>query len=226
MRKKRKVDARYQKTAKRASDDLNRPQPWDSDEMRSMKRELRLEAARSGAGNPLTSIKLKLHPGAPIERLRKNGKIGPVEITASEEMEMACRVITAGLVMRGPTMERVDRSNGGDEPAPIVDAVARYQRWCAHWAKRLVAGDRTLRCVQAAVIEGRWCRDIDRQLGQRHGLAQRAVVWGLRDYAVRAGWITGSLAVQWRTEAEYGWQQARQNAPQILVPKISNMRVA
>jgi hypothetical protein len=181
---------------------------WVSPTMKSMKRMLRLEAHNSPhGGTPETSIKLRLGGGPPIERLRTSGRIGPIEVAAADEIELAVYSITNGLNMKGISLERIDRGQDSWEPAAVVDAQNNYNRWAKHWTLRLVGGDQTLWIVRAAIIELKSFHAIDGSIGMREGTAAKAVIWGLRDYCVRSGWLTnGKLASDWSNQAAVGWK--------------------
>src|SRR6185437_4357080 len=95
------------------------------------------------------------------------------------------------LMIRPLSMERSDRSASPAEPVAILDAVARYREWSRVWSVRAKRGDPTLEIVVAVVIDERPLRELDSDLRLRNGAASRALIAGLRDYAARAGWISG-----------------------------------
>ena len=171
---------------------------WQSPELRAMKRVLRIEARRSPhGGTPETAIKL---------RLRAAKRIGPLELAAAEEIERAVTAISAGLALKAPDLERVERGRGHREPASLVDTVARYMRWARHWAQRATSGDQTFRVVRGAVIEQQSFHSLDRAIGVREGTSAKATVWGLRSYCAMAGWLDRSTQRAWEGEAANGWK--------------------
>jgi hypothetical protein len=68
--------------------------------------------------------------------------------------------------------------------------------------RRARGGDRTLEIVIAAVVDERAFHVIEADVGIRHGMAARAVIAGLRDYAARAGWTEPRTGAAWIADAE------------------------
>lgn len=169
-------------------------------------RELRkVERESKSGGTGATIIRLT---GKPIERLVLAKEIGPEELQAANDISTAFMSIAGALMVRGQTWERIDRGQDTQEPAAVIDAQRRYRAFAAHWSMRRNGwGDRTLEIIIAAVIDERAWYLIDQDLSLRHGVAKLATIRGLRDYAVRAGWIKGRLGDKWRAEAGNTWRR-------------------
>jgi hypothetical protein len=165
----------------------------------TIKRAVRQAELRSGTGGTGYTI-LKL-TAKPIARLIEKRQIGPEELQAAQDISTAFHSLTGVLWLRPLLMERLDKGHGGNEPAAIVDAQRRYRNWADHWSMLRKRGDRTMEIVIGAVIDERAFSTIENDIGLRHGIAKRATIRGLRDYAVRADWVKGQLAARWRAEA-------------------------
>lgn len=165
----------------------------------AIKRAARQAELRSGTGGTGYTI-LKL-TSKPIARLIEKRQIGPEELQAVQDICTAFHSLTGALWIRPLLMERLDRSHGGNEPAAIVDSQRRYRNWADHWSMLRKRGDRTMEIVIAAVIDERAFHIIEDDIGLRHGIAKKATIRGLRDYAARADWVKGKLAAKWRLEA-------------------------
>jgi hypothetical protein len=106
------------------------------------------------------------------------------------------------MMIRSPSLEKLDATCHGGEPARVIDAVSRYKPWARHWSQRARRGDRTLEIVVAAVIDERAFHIIEADAGIRHGMAARVTIAALRDYAARAGWTGRTTGDAWISEAE------------------------
>ena len=145
-----------------------------------------------------TGYTLLRHAHGPIERLVRAKAIGPEELQAANEIGVAFMAIAGSLLLKSASLERVDRGSGGPEPAWLIDAQRRYRNWAGVWSKAAkLCGDRTLEAVIAAVVDERSLESIETDIGARHGTARRMIANGLRDYALRAGWIKGKVAAEW-----------------------------
>lgn len=164
-----------------------------------IKRAARQAELRSGTGGTGYTI-LKL-TSKPIARLIEARQIGPEELHAAQDICTAVHSLTAGLWIRPLLMERQDKGPGGHEPVAIVDAQRRYRNWANHWSRLRKRGDYTMEIVIGSVIDERAFKTIEEDIGLRHGIAKKATIRGLRDYAVRAAWVKGKLAAQWLAEA-------------------------
>lgn len=147
-------------------------------------------------GTGLTRLKLSPNP---VARLADAKKLGPEELQAVEEINTAFSALASRLMVRGMAMERVDRSRFGDGgTGSAARAVEHYTRWADHWSARAKAYcDPTLEIVVAVAVDQRPVRAVAAELGFDHRKIETAVVNGLRDYAARAGFVTGSMAVRW-----------------------------
>ena len=144
-----------------------------------------------------TGYTLLRHTHGPIERLVRAKAIGPEELQAAHEIDVAFMAIAGSLLLKSADLERVDRGTGGPEPAWLVDAQRRYRVWAGAWSVATKQhGDRTLEVVIAAVVDERSLEAIELDVGLRHGTAKRMIANGLRDYAIRAGWLRGKTAVK------------------------------
>jgi hypothetical protein len=170
-----------------------------------LKRALRKAERRAGDGSAIGGTGatiLKMLP-PPLARLLDKGRIGTEEVRAADEIAVAFHAQAGALRIKPPSLERRDATYHGGEPVFVIDAVARYKRWAAHWSARAGrGGDRTLEIVIAAVIDERAFHVIEADLSIRHGVAARAVISGLRDYAARAGWTDRRTAQAWLEAAE------------------------
>lgn len=151
------------------------------------------------AGTGFTIIKLS---ASPIRRLLERGRIGAEELRAAEEIVLAFQSMTSALWVRPQTLERRDRSyHGNYEPAAVVDAMARYKAFAAHWSTQARHGCPLLAILIEAIVDERGLREIEADRRLRNGRASQIVVGGLRDYAARSGWVTGGIATSWFEQA-------------------------
>lgn len=147
---------------------------------------------------------LKMRP-RPIPKLVDEGKLGQTELEAAREIETAFNGLTAGLASRGINYDRVDCGRGDPSAAWLARnarIVARYQAFAKVWTDRNNDyGDPTLAILIDAIIDQRWMRTLANDHGCRVEKVERAIIGGLRDYAARAGFVTGHQAQRWRDEA-------------------------
>lgn len=147
----------------------------------------------------LACLRLK---GGPLASLIDRRKIGPAEVQAAQDIDLAFTAITIGIGFKPISLERKDRGGEANWPAATIDAVRRYQAWSNFWSERKKRGDKSLPICIAAVIDERSLSGIEDDEGIRNGSAGKIVARMLRDYAARAGWVTGHLAAQWKAEAQ------------------------
>jgi hypothetical protein len=166
--------------------------PAKPDTLTAMKRAVR-KAERDQPGTGYTRLKQQ---SGPIQRLLDRRRIGPQELQAAEDITRAFHAIAGALMIRPISMERSDRSASPAEPVATLDAIARYREWSLLWSKRAKRGDPTLEIVVAVVVDERPLRELDGDLRLRNGAASRALIGGLRDYAARAGWLSGGGKVE------------------------------
>ena len=62
-------------------------------------------------------------------------------------------------------------------------------------------GDKTLAILIDGVVDEWPLYVIEDRHGLRHGIARKAIVRGLRDYAARAGWVDATTRAQWLADA-------------------------
>lgn len=147
----------------------------------------------------LACIRLK---GGPLASLIDRKRIGPAEVMAAQDIDKAFAAITIGIGFKPISLERKDGGSGQSNwPAATIDAVRRFQVWSSFWSDRKKRGDKSLPICIAAVIDERSLSGIEDDEGVRNGTAGKVVARMLRDYAARAGWVTGHLAAQWTAEA-------------------------
>jgi hypothetical protein len=187
-----------------------------------MKRALRKAQRRSGEGRELGGTGatiLKFLP-APLARLADRKRIGAEEIRAADDIAIAFHAQAGALMIKPPSLEKRDATYQGHEPLWIIDAVARYKKWSAHWTLRARSSrDRTLEIVVAAVIDERAFHAIEADIGIRHGVAARVIIAALRDYAARAGWTDSRTAQTWIDAAADAYGANRRVSASANKPK-------
>ena len=169
-----------------------------------LRRTIRKAERRSGDGREIggTGATVLRFRAAPLVRLIEKKRVGTEEVRAADDITMAFHAQAGAVMIKSPSLEKRDATYHGREPTWIIDAVSRYKRWARHWSQRARRGDRTLEIVIAAIIDERAFHSIEADVGVRHGMATRAVVAGLRDYAARAGWTDRNTGEAWIKEAE------------------------
>ena len=178
-------------------------QQRDRDPARRMKRLVRVaEAQTPGPATGQTVIKQYARP---VQSLIDAKEIGPEETRAAEDIEAAIFALCGVLGIGSISLDRVDAgfSSSNAKAAAITARVLRYQEWADYWSRRKKTEfDPMLEVVFAAVVDERSIRDIASEVGRHHRVVRAALAAGLRDYAARAGWVTGSLRKLWEREAE------------------------
>jgi hypothetical protein len=150
--------------------------------------------------NALAEAKLA---GSPMTMLIEKGSAKGEELMAAQEIEEAFMAISGAMMFKPQTLEKIDKGRAPDWSIRTARMVERYQAFANHWSVRKKRDlDYTLQCVIELVVDKRPVRQIAEDLGFHHTKIERAVLAGLRDYAVRAGWVDGKLAGQWTAEAE------------------------
>jgi hypothetical protein len=153
-------------------------------------------------GTALTALKMRQKP---LTKLVDEGKIGMEEMQSADEICTAFSAIASRLSIRGGGMDRVDGGGGGDAPwsAGVVKIIQRYQAWANHWSRRAeLLCDPMLEVVVAAVIDERPARAIAADVCRRPSTVEQAIGAGLRDYAARAGIVSGTQAQRYIAGAE------------------------
>jgi hypothetical protein len=183
---------------------LRRRPEGDARTLGRLKRAIRKAERRSGEGREVggTGATVLRFRAAPLVRLIEKKRIGTEEIRAADDITKAFHAQAGAVMIKSPSLEKRDATYHGREPAWIIDAVSRYKRWTRHWSQRARYGDPTLEIIVAAVIDERAFHSIEADVGIRHGMAARAAVAGLRDYAARAGWTDRNTGEAWIKEAE------------------------
>jgi hypothetical protein len=165
-----------------------------------IKRTARLAELEHGSGGTGYTI-LKMRP-TPVCRMVDDGTIGPEQLWAATDIELAFHAIAGALALRSPCIEKIDHGVSEHTPAYIIDSVTRYKGFAAYWAKRRTWGDRTFEAVIMVVVDRRPFSVVEIDLGLRHGKAKAITAAGLGDYAARAGVVRGELAQRWLDAAE------------------------
>jgi hypothetical protein len=171
---------------------------------RRMQRAIRKAERRAGDGQNTggTGATILRFRAPPLTRLLEKKRIGSEEVRAAGDITTAFHAQAGAVMIKSPSLEKRDASYQGREPFRIIDAVSRYKPWARHWSERARRGDRTLEIIIAAIVDERAFHVIEADAGIRHGLAARATIAGLRDYAARAGWTDRHTADAWIREAE------------------------
>jgi hypothetical protein len=170
--------------------------------LRRLQRAIR-KAERSADGRDTgTGATVLRLSAAPLARLIERRRISGEEVRAAGDIATAFHAQASAVMIKSPALEKRDASYQACEPFRVIDAVARYKPWAQHWSQRARRGDRTLEIIVAAIIDERPFHIIEADAGIRHGMAARATIAGLRDYAARAGWTDRRTADAWIREAE------------------------
>jgi hypothetical protein len=163
------------------------------------KAERRSPDGRAAGGTGATMLRFR---AAPLARLVEKRRIGAEEVRAADDIATAFHAQAGAVMIKSPSLEKRDAAYQSREPVRSIDAVARYKPWARYWSQRARLGDRTLEIVIAAVIDERAFHAIEADTGIRHGMAARATVAALRDYAARAGWTDRNTGDAWIRGAE------------------------
>jgi hypothetical protein len=161
--------------------------------------------------------------GGPLASLIDRKRIGPAEVMAAQDIDKAFTALTIGIGFKPIVLERRDRGGDTHWPAATIDAVRRFQAWSGFWSDRKKRGDKSLPICIAAVVDERSLSGIEDDEGVRNGTAGKVVARMLRDYAARAGWVTGHLALQWKAEAEMSF---RLDPLTVAVRRHASLRAA
>jgi hypothetical protein len=169
-----------------------------------MQRAIRKAERRSGDGRETggTGATVLRFRATPLATLIEKRRIGGEETRAADDIATAFHAQAGAVMIKSPSLEKLDAAGPGREPVRVIDAVSRYKLWARHWSQRARFGDRTLEIIVAAVIDERAFHTIEADAGIRHGMAARVTIAGLRDYAARAGWTDRNTGDGWIREAE------------------------
>ena len=160
--------------------------------------------AELASGTGATGYTILKFRSSPIARFVEHHDIGPEEFWAATDIDFAIYAISGALTYKCPYSEKVDGGYVEYIPAKIIDAVARYKAWAAHWSKLRAWGDKTLEIVIAAVVDQRPFDNIEIDLGLYKEKAKAVTIAGLRDYAARAHMVPPSK--RWN-----GWPRQQNN---------------
>lgn len=175
---------------------------------------------KSGTGGTGQTI-LKM-TAKPLGRLVDDHRIGPVEVMAAQDFELAFMTIGRALWIKPQSYERRDPSYGGVERVKEIDAQTRYKAFADHWSMMRKRGDKTLEILTRALIDEQPFRLIEDDLNIKHGVASKAVIRGLRDYAARAKWTDPATAALWKAEAGTTFKT---NHPQVTLAMAASRRL-
>lgn len=140
--------------------------------------------------------------GGPIASLIDRGRIGGEELQAAQDIDKAFSALSMGLGFKPLSFEHRSPSTNPQTPLAVMDAIERYQSFARYWSDRALNGDKSFEVLIGAVVDERSFTSIEDDIGIRNGMAGKIVVRLLRDYAARAKWVTGSLAEQWKLDAQ------------------------
>jgi hypothetical protein len=157
--------------------------------------------AELASGTGATGYTILKRRSSPIERLVDEHAIGPEELWAAIDIDLAFNGISGAVGYKCPYSEKVDRAYVEHHSARVIDSVTRYKAWAGHWSTRRGWGDRTLEIIIAAVVDQRAFSIIEIDLGLRHGKAKAVTIAGTRDYAARARMVPPQLAQDWMNAA-------------------------
>jgi len=126
-----------------------------------------------------------------IEQWRDEGNLQDCMEAAIKEIEVCHRAICEGLWTK--TASYGDRVSGGadrDWPAWVALAIRdRYGPWRDAMAIRRTAFGQPIHEITIdALVDGVSLRSIDSARKWRKGTAKSYIMWGLREYAIMAGW--------------------------------------
>lgn len=138
---------------------------------------------------------------SPIQRLIESRQIGGEEVQAADEIVRVFMAISGALFARSASLVRVDRGLAPPDPPGMIDAHARYRAFAAHWSDMAKRGHPMLEILIDALVDETPFRVLDYRHRVRHGKCRRVVIAGLRDYAARAGWVSGQTRAAWLLEA-------------------------
>lgn len=175
----------------------------EADALSQKRSDIRDAVEDTGTGFTILKYRKK-----PIEILSDKGKISSIELGAADGISRAYYLIVSRLKIGGMTLDRVDCSRPTEEERlkRLKRDAARielYQGFANIWTKRNKDyGDPTLEIVIDAVIYEMSLNAIWSKHGYRLARIEKALIGGLRDYAARAGFVTGHQASQWMDEAE------------------------
>lgn len=157
--------------------------------------------SRNGA-NGFTLLKFRK---TPVDFLVSIGAIGPTELAAAHEFSWVFESLTSDLRFCSINQEASTRQKTeNNRPATKreTEAWGHYKEFSNYWsARKKQHGDLTLAIMVAAVIDQMPLEAIavDYNLSQQK--ARDVIIRGLRDYAVRAGWVASGDAVKWTAAA-------------------------
>jgi hypothetical protein len=161
------------------------------------------EATAGDSGTGFTIIRMARHQ-PPLRTLLDARKIGPDELRAAEQIELAWLSITTGGRLVAASLERTIHG-GTNKPWPIetVLAVRNYQRWANYWADEWKRTRNPMgEVIWSAVIDEWPISVIAEDIGYGRKRTARAIVCGLRHYAAWTNMITGIQREAWIAAAQ------------------------
>jgi hypothetical protein len=181
--------------------ELRKPVKADASDMAvsRIKRAVRKAERMAGDGGEVggtgqTVIRLS---ASPVQRLIESKAIGGEEVQAADEIVRVFMAISGALFPRSASLVRFDRGMAPPDPPGMIDAQARYRAFAAHWSDMAKHGHPLLAILIDALVDERGFRDIEAEHRMRNGKARKVVIAGLRDYAARAGWVSGQVRYSW-----------------------------
>jgi hypothetical protein len=126
-----------------------------------------------------------------VEQWRDDGILHDCAEAAIREIEICHRAMTQGLGAKISSYgERVSGGPDRDWPAWVALAIRdRYGPWRdAMSIRRTAFGQPIHEITIDALVDGVSLRSIDSARKWRKGTAKSYIMWGLREYAIMAGW--------------------------------------
>jgi len=162
------------------------------------------EATAGDPGTGFTVLRMARNQ-PPLRTLLDARRIGPDELRAAEQIELAWLSITTGGRLVAASLERTIHGDS-NKPWPIetVLAVRNYQQWANFWsAEHKRNRSPMLEVIWSAVIDERPISVIAADIGHGRARTARAIICGLRHYAAHARLITGDQARIWSAQAQH-----------------------
>lgn len=164
-----------------------------------MVKERKRQSAQIDRGTEATQARLR---EGTLERLLRTGRMGLLELRASDEIQGVYNEISRTLSARGMRYgERLDKGVEGD-PVWFKQAYQeRYKPWAEYYSKRWTNKDPDTYgkavCIDICCGYYQSARAVDRKYKWRNGTASKVLISGLRMYCISAGWVRGELLRDW-----------------------------
>lgn len=163
------------------------------------------EDTNGDPGTGQTILRLQRHQ-PPLRTLVDARKIGAVELQAADQIALAVTAVATRPRLVAALLERVSYAWQGDHawPVHIALAVHLYQGWAGYWSdEHKRTRNPMLEVIWSAVIDERPISVIAEEIGYGRKRTQRAIICGLRHYAVWANMVTGIQRQAWIAAAQH-----------------------